>query len=169
MTSQSETESAMGRWDSGSNMPPPSRSIKTAEIRPAVANHGDNSRRRQPSQGGRRMLWWKGRGTSADCPPQKQHTNKAGGGSVPAPNGRVYLNGTDSKLYLHLPPSTTPCTTISFRRCRRRHRPTRRVHPNWPLPGLSMATTTTTIQQLGLVPAPRGGGFPPRHTTHSHK
>ena len=98
------------------------------------------SGRLQPSQGGRRTVWWNGRGEDTTAtPPQKQHNDKAaaGRGMAPSSHGRVYLNGIDSYLYVHLRPSASPCTTTSFRRRRRRPRTPRRAHPKWPLPGLS--------------------------------
>ena len=50
------------------------------------------SGRLQPSQGGRRTLWWNGRGEDATAtPPQKKHNYKAttGRGMAPSSRGRA--------------------------------------------------------------------------------
>ena len=106
------------------------------------------SGRLQPSQGGRRTLWWNGRGEDTTAtPPQKKHNDKAatGRGMAPSSHGRVCLNGIDSIFYVHLRPSASPCITTSFRRRRRRPRKSRRVHPKWPLPGLSWSPGTVYV------------------------
>ena len=120
-------------------MPPPSSPTQAAETCPAAAAP-DKTGRRQPSLGGRRTFWRDRHGKETTvCPPQKISKVDVRG-MVPT-SSVVYLNGSDSKFFIHIRPSTSPCIATSFRRRRRGRKPRKRrkLHPKWQLPGLSLS------------------------------